>query len=111
MIKNPKDNPAEQVEVAEWICDRSAKLVAASLAGLVQVLVEQDSSTKKICLAADGSVFWTEDKRNAKGELYSNYKELVSEELKLLLPKEVSVTVINKMEDPNLIGSAIAALS
>ena len=106
MLNNPKANPEEQVAVAQWIYDRSAKLVAASLAGLVQVLVAQDSSIKKICLAADGSVFWGKDK-NKK----NYYKDLVSKTLALLLPKGVSVAIIDEMADPNLIGSAIAALS
>ena len=106
MINHPEKNPEEQVAVAQWIYDRSAKLVAASLAGLVQVLVAQDASIKKICLAADGSVFWGKDKNN---EPY--YKELVSKELELLLPEGVSVTIIDEMADPNLVGSAIAALS
>ena len=106
MIRNPEVNVAEHVTVARWIYERSAKLVAASLAGLAQVLVAQDPSIKKLCLAADGTVFWDTDKDN---KLY--YKELVSKELQLLLPKEVSVTIIDKMADPNLVGSAIAALS
>jgi len=106
MIRKPEAHAAEHVAVAGWIYERSAKLVAASLAGLVQVLVAQDASIKKICLAADGTVFWDKDKNN---ELY--YKELVEKELKLLLPKDVSVAISDKMEDPNLIGSAIAALS
>ncbi|MCL2598092.1 MAG: hexokinase [Paludibacter sp.] len=106
MINNPEKNPEEQVAVARWIYDRSAKLVAASLAGLVQVLVAQDSSIKNICLAADGSVFWGKDKNE---KCY--YKELASKELNLLLPEGVSVTIIDEMADPNLIGSAIAALS
>ncbi len=106
MINNPDKNPKEQVDVACWIYDRSAKLVAASLAGLVQVLVAQDNSVKNICLAADGSVFWGKDKDNKP-----YYKELVAKELQSLLPKGVSVKIINEMSDPNLIGSAIAALS
>ena len=106
MINNPEKNPDEQVAVAQWIYDRSAKLVAASLAGLVQVLVAQDASIKKICLAADGSVFWGKDKNK---DTY--YKKLVDKELKLLLPEGVSITIIDEMADPNLIGSAIAALS
>ena len=105
MINNPDKNPEEQVSIAQWIYDRSAKLVAASLTGLAQVLVKQDPSIKKICLAADGSVFWGRDKNN---ETY--YKELVLKELKLLLPEGVSITIIDEMADPNLIGSAIAAL-
>ena len=106
MINHPKDHPEKRVVAAQWIYDRSAKLVAASLAGLVQVLIAQDSSLKKICLAADGSVFWGKDKDK---KYY--YKELVAKELSLLLPKGVSVTILNEMADPNLIGSAIAALS
>ena len=106
VINNPENNPYEQVAVAQWIYDRSAKLVAASLAGLVQVLIAQDSSIKKICLAADGSVFWGKDKNK---DTY--YKKLVDKELELLLPKGVTVTVIDEMAEPNLIGSAIAALS
>jgi len=106
MINNPKENPEEQVAVARWIYDRSAKLVAASLAGLVQVLVAQNPSFKKIALAADGSVFWGKDK-----DKKNYYKELVAKELDLLLPAGISVSIINEMADPNLIGSAIAALS
>ncbi|GHT76965.1 hexokinase [Bacteroidia bacterium] len=105
-INNPNDYPAGQVKVAKWIYDRSAKLVAASLAGLVQVLVVQDPASKKICLAADGSVFWGKDK---DGKPY--YKDLVDKELKALLPAGVTMTIIDEMEDPNLVGSAIAALS
>ena len=106
MINNPAQNPEEQVNVARWIYDRSAKLVAASLAGLVQVLLAQDSSIKKLCLAADGSVFWGKDK-----DKKTYYKDLVAKELQTLLPQGVSVTIIDEMGDPNLIGSAIAALS
>ena len=106
IINNPEKNSNEHVAVAQHIYDRSAKLVAASLAGLVQVLVAQDVSIKKICLAADGSVFWGKDKNN---DTY--YKKLVDKELKLLLPEGVSITIIDEMSDPNLIGSAIAALS
>ena len=98
---NPNDFCKEKVEVARQICDRSAKLVAASIAGLAQVVVKQDSGIKKIGLAADGSVFW-------KTPVYKN---LVETELKTLLPNGVSVTVLPEMGDPNLIGSAIAALS
>jgi len=106
MLNNPQNNPEHQVTVARWIYDRSAKLVASSLAGLIQVLVSQNSSFKRICLAADGSVFWGKDK---DGKPY--YKELVENELKTLLPSGVSVSIIDEAAEPNLIGSAIAALS
>lgn len=100
IVNDPKNNPEEYVDVARWIYVRSAKLVAASLAGLIQVLIIHDSAVKTICLAADGSLFWSDD-----------YSELVSEELKELLPQDVKVIIAPKTEEPNLIGSAIAALS
>jgi len=106
MLNDPVGKPDSQVIAAQWIYDRSAKLVAASLAGLVQVLVAQSPSIRKICLAADGSVFWGRDKHN---ETY--YKDLVAKELEILLPKGVTITILDEMQDPNLIGSAISALS
>jgi len=90
-----------QIKTAKNIADRSAKLVAASIAGLAQVIVKQNKNTKKIGLAADGSVFWKTP----------NYKNLVEAELKILLPNNVSIEVFDKTKDPNLIGAAIAALS
>ncbi len=105
MINRPESYPAEQVETACGIYDRSAKLVAASLAGLVQVIVKQDAGAKNICLAADGSVFW------GKVQGKNHYKELVARELAELLPAGVKVTIIDEMSDPNLIGATIAALS
>ena len=106
LINKTNGQPEDQVKVGQWIYDRSAKLVAASLAGLAQVLVSQNNAIKRICLAADGSVFWGKDKHN---ETY--YKDLVAKELELLLPPGVTITVIDEMQDPNLIGSAISALS
>ena len=100
VIKDPKNNPEEFVSVARDIYVRSAKLVAASITGLVQVLVAHNDSVKNICLAADGSLFWSDD-----------YSDLVSEALKELLPAGVTVTTGPQTEEPNLIGSAIAALS
>ena len=100
VIKDPKNNTEDAVSAARNIYVRSAKLVAASIAGLVQVLTAHDDSVKNICLAADGSLFWSDD-----------YSNLVSEELKELLPAGIIVTTGPKTEEPNLIGSAIAALS
>ena len=106
MINEPTGKPEGQVIAAQWIYDRSAKLVAASLAGLAQVIVVQDPSIRRICLAADGSVFWGRDKHN---ETY--YKDLVANELEALLPEGVTIAIIDEMQDPNLVGSAISALS
>ncbi len=106
IINNPTEHSKEHVFIAHAIYERSAKLVAASLAGFVRQLVLEDSTMKKIGLAADGSVFWSKDKN---GEFY--YKEIVAKELKNLLPQGVAVTIMNAKADPNLVGSAIAALS
>ena len=106
VINHPSAHPEEQVKVARAIYDRSAKLVAASIAGFVRVLTEHDASIKKIALAADGSVFWG---KNNNGE-YA-YKNLVQQELSSLLPQGVTVTIMNEKKDPNLVGSAIAVLA
>ncbi|MBK5721277.1 hexokinase [Dysgonomonas sp. Marseille-P4677] len=108
IMNYPDIHKKKYVDVSRWIYKRSAQLVAASLAGLVLVLVSHDSSIKKIRLVAEGSLFWSEYKRG------KNYKKLVDEELKNLLEElgHGSVHVdITKMENANLIGSAIAALS
>jgi len=106
VINNPAQYTEEQVKVAKAVQERSAKLVAASLAGMVQVLTAQNPTLKKIGLAADGSVFWSENAQQQCG-----YKKIVEETLQQLLPAGVTVTVLKKLKEPNLIGSAIAALS
>lgn len=102
IINHPEGNPEEYVNVANWIYGRSAKLVAASLAGLIQVLILQNESVRNVCLAATGSVFWSND-----------YCRQVSGKLKELLPESLHVKIAGKekMEEANLIGSAIAAMS
>jgi len=104
VMNNPQDNPEEYVNVANWLFIRSAKLVAASLAGLIQVLLTQDETIKTVCLAADGSVFWKSS---------DAYHQQVADELKALLPEDVIVTMAaeEKMAEANLIGTAIAAMS
>ncbi|MDR3261885.1 MAG: hexokinase [Tannerella sp.] len=104
----PDIHKEKHVRVARWIYERSAKLVAASLAGLTLVLVSHDPSIKRIRLIAEGSLFWSEDRKGV------NYKDIVDTTLRSLLDsfdhQDVSVD-IDKMENANLIGSAIAALS
>jgi len=104
IMNNPQGQPEEYVNVANWLFTRSANLVAASLAGLIQVLIAQNEAIKNVCLAADGSVFWKSS---------ALYPQQVANQLKTLLPEDVVVTMAdqNKMVEPNLIGSAIAALS
>ena len=108
MMSYPDIHKNKYVRAARQIYKRSAKLVAASLAGLILVLLSHDSSIKKICLTAEGSLFWSEDK-NGK-----NYKKIVLDELQTLLSSfgytDIKIDV-NQMQNANLIGSAIAALS
>ncbi|MDR1092449.1 MAG: hexokinase [Prevotella sp.] len=110
IMNYPHMHRDEYVQAARQIYVRSAKLVASSLAGLILELVEQ-STEKKITdvrLIAEGSLFWSEDRKG------KNYKDLVMSELYLLLEefgqKNVAVHV-DKADNANLIGSAIAALS
>lgn len=96
------------VQVAHWIYNRSAHLVAASLAGLIDLLISYNKETKRICLVAEGSLFWSENKKD------KNYKDLVIDKLNVLLTDlghpDIEVD-INQMPNANLIGTAIAALS
>lgn len=108
IMNYPDIHKEKYVEVAHWIYNRSAQLVAASLAGLVSLLVSYSPEIKKICLVAEGSLFWSVNK-NGK-----NYNELVLDELQALLSEfglgDVQVH-INQMDNANLIGTGIAALS
>ena len=108
IINFPDAYKEKYVEAARSIYERSAKLVAASLAGLILVLVSHDEKIKKICLTAEGSLFWSQVK---EGDCY---KDIVMAELDILL-KEFgyqNITVsAEPIENANLIGTAVAALS
>jgi hexokinase len=115
LMNYPAIYKEDYISVARSIYVRSAKLVAASLAGLVLVLTSynekdqsHDSSIGNICLAADGSLFWSTDKYG------KDYPKLVSESLHEFLA-EFGLGHIHvytcQLDDANLIGSAIAALS
>ncbi len=108
IMNYPDIHKKKYVRVATDIYERSAKLVAASLSGLVLTLLSQNSAIKKVQLTAEGSLFWSE---HTKGK---NYKELVLKELHKLLAEfghdDIQVHIM-QMDNANLIGSAIAALS
>ena len=96
------------VDVAHWIYTRSAQLVAASLLGLIQLLRSYNKDIQKICLVAEGSLFWSENRKD------KNYNILVLEKLQELLNESALADVeihINNMNNANLIGTGIAALS
>lgn len=96
------------VQVAHWIYNRSAQLVAASLAGLIALLKSYNRDIHRVCLIAEGSLFWSESRKD------KNYNILVMEKLQELLREleleDVEVH-INSMDNANLIGTRIAALS
>ncbi|EYA48096.1 hexokinase family protein [Bacteroides fragilis str. 3719 T6] len=96
------------VQVAHWIYNRSAQLVAASLAGLIALLKSYNQDIHRVCLIAEGSLFWSESRKD------KNYNILVMEKLQELLREleleDVEVH-INSMDNANLIGTGIAALS
>lgn len=104
----PDIHKERHVQTARWIYERSANLVAASIAGLTLTLTAHDPGVKRIRLVAEGSLFWSEDRKGV------NYKDIVAHTLRTILDsfghKDVVVD-IDKIENANLIGSAIAALS
>ena len=108
IMNYPDIHKEKYVQVAHWIYNRSAQLVAASLAGLIELLLSYNKDIRKICLVAEGSLFWSENRKD------KNYKDLVMDELQILLKDfglgNVQVD-INQMDNANLIGTAIAALS
>ncbi|MDR1681525.1 MAG: hexokinase [Prevotellaceae bacterium] len=108
ILSYPAIYKEEYVHMARWIYERSAQLVAASLAGLILVLIAQEPSVKRVLLTAEGSLFWS---RNRKG---NDYSAMVTVELHSLMSEfghpDVRVELLH-MENANLIGTAIAALS
>jgi hexokinase len=108
IISYPDAYRKKYVETAKYIYQRSAKLVAASLAGLILVLVTHNNAIKKVRLTAEGSLFWSKVK---EGDCY---KDMVMSELDYLLKhfgyQDVVVSV-EPIENANLVGTAIAALS
>ncbi len=108
MLSYPDVYKPEYVNAARQIYKRSAQLVAASLAGLISTLKSYDETIKTVCLTAEGSLFWSEDKNGKK------YHEMVLDSLYSILAdlghSNIKVDII-QMENANLIGSAIAALS
>ncbi len=96
------------VQVAHWIYNRSAQLIAASLAGLIRLLKSYDKDLRKICLVAEGSLLWSENRKD------KNYSTLVMEKLRELLDESALGDIevhINNMKNANLIGTGIAALA
>jgi hexokinase len=109
MINNPADYKAEHVEVAYQIYERSAKLVAASMAGLVKNLYIANPKLKRVQVLAEGSLYWSQVKTGL-----ASYAEIVNQHVASLVQimgmPGVTVTVA-QMENSNMIGAAMAVLS
>ena len=109
MINNPDQYKKEFVEVAWQIYERSAKLVAASIAGLVKNLKTANPATKKVQVLAEGSLFWSKIRTKK-----SSYAEMVDQQVNILM-KDLGMADVNvkiaQMENANLIGAAMAVLS
>ncbi len=108
MMNYPDLYRPEYVETARAIYQRSARLVAASIAGLTTVMHRQDSSIRRILLTAEGGLYWSRDRNG------TDYNDIVNTTLARLLARaglqDVSVEII-QMNNANLIGTAVAALS
>jgi len=108
IINNSDEHKKRHVKVAIAIYKRSAKLVASSLAGLIDLLATHDKSIRKVRITAEGSLFWSE----VSG--CKDYNKIVKSTLKELLSemghKKIKVNIAN-IESANMIGSGIAALS
>jgi hexokinase len=108
IINMPEQHKKKHIKVAKAIYKRSAKLVAASLAGLIDMLIVHDKAVKKVRITAEGSLFWSEviDCKNYNKVVKSTLNELLSE----MGHKKIKVNIA-EIESANMIGSGIAALS
>jgi hexokinase len=108
IINHPDKYKKKHVKAAKRIYKRSAKLVAASLAGLIDLLISYDNSLNSVKITAEGSLFWSKAK-NCK-----NYNKTVKLTLTDLLGemghKKMKIDIA-EIENANMIGSGIAALS
>jgi hexokinase len=109
MINNPNSFPEAYVEVAYQLYERSAKLVAASIAGVVKNLRASNPSLKSVQVLAEGSLFWSKIKTGR-----ASYADMVNLHIaKVLNELEITKTEVkvSQMENANLIGAAMAVLS
>ncbi|MDR0732894.1 MAG: hexokinase [Dysgonamonadaceae bacterium] len=115
IMSYPDMYKGKYVKAAFEVYERSAKLVAASLAGLILTLIASfKTPITDVRLTAEGSLFWSEDRKGGTNAKFKSYKDMVLEQLHLLLKEfgHGNITVhVEKTAHANLIGSAIAALS
>ncbi|MDL2257437.1 hexokinase [Bacteroidales bacterium OttesenSCG-928-I14] len=101
------------VKTADWIYERSAKLVAASLAGLIFNLSKKQS-VKKVCITAEGGLYWSKDTASDSIRSFKSYSDIVKDELDKLLKEivadDIEVNIVQK-KNANILGTAVAAIS
>jgi hexokinase len=107
MLNNPEGINGEHISTARQIYERSSKLIAASIAGTMSLLIDHHY-LNKISIIGEGRLFWS------KVDGMSRYSTLVQNTLTTLinelgLPKaDIDFPEIKKA---TLIGTAIATLS
>ena len=98
-----ENHTAAEAFTARQIVERSAALIAASLAGVIAFLSQPDGEPS-VCVTAEGGLFYA----------HPRYGEIVSSTLGLLL-RELNRTKvrfkIRSVDHANLLGCAIAGLS
>jgi hexokinase len=109
-MRPESDAPEEVLLVAQAIRERSGKLVAAQLAGLIQVLADPSLGERieTVKIVAEGGLFWSEihQRKVYAEEVETHLGELLGD---LGLPSVKPL--FRKINHANLIGAAIGALS
>lgn len=108
IINLPDEHKTKHIKVAKQVYKRSAQLVAASLAGLIDMLIAHDNSIKSVRITAEGSLYWSKviGCKDYSKVVKSTLKELLSE-----MGRQKIKLDITEIESANMIGSGIAALS
>ena len=96
-----------QITTARAIVERSAKLIAASLAGLITML-NKSRTLKTVRIIAEGGLFWAE----LEGiPYYANLTKLTLESILSTIGLTHVDVDFAKIRNANLIGAALAALA
>lgn len=107
MLNNPEGIKDEYISTARQIYERSSMLIAASIAGLINILRDHQS-LNKVSIVPEGSLFWS------KINGINSYSNLAKKTIATLLDElglygvEIDFIEIKKA---TLIGTAIATLS
>jgi hexokinase len=107
MLNNPENIKEEYISTARHIYKRSSSLIAASLAGIISLLIDHHH-LNEIYIIGEGRLFWS------KVDGMGSYSTLVQKTLTTLI-YELGLPRIDivfpEITNSTLIGSAIATLS